>query len=705
MRSHVKAGCMWAQPVHGCLVTVSATVVVLGLLLGTMLPQAAAQSTDEESLFSIAVQAYQDGLLDLARDQLQTYLTTYPRGKHLAEVRYLLGDYFYRKGDYTQAAHHLQNALSHQAQGAFRDDARYLLGRSYFETARYGEAVQALQPLLEQGQNGRWYEAALYWTGEALLNEEDFQGAIRTLQRLVERFPASEYIEYALYSLGYAWQKVDGAEQGLQAFQQLLQRFPQSKLRRSAEHAMARALVSLQRDEEAAAYWERVRQQAQSPDQAEEATFWWAESWTRAGRCDHARSAFQTYLMHFPQGQRRAEALITLGECAQAAGEFAEAIRYFDEFLRQFPADARRDPILLRLADAYSQAGQPAKAHECYSQWLVAFPNSPRHVDVLIRRGLISRTQEDYAQVIADFGDVLQRTNDSQQQGLAHEMLAESYIRLDNCAAALPHLSAVVERGDKSAQQQARLRRGMCAYRNKQLAAAVEDFRPLADDADFRGDRPGLLLLLGQSLAALDRDAEAIARLRQCLAIGPSVQMAAQGLASLGASLLKVGQIAEALPVYEQLLRVAPDLPDQAQLHLQLGLLYREQQTAEKAKTHLQAAVDGGDAAVGAEALYHLSDLLLEEGRQEEGTTLLQKLTTQFATQARWVGIAYYRLALIYEEGQRWPEAWKAYMAAAENAVDAKLVEAARERAKHLEETVDVHARREPASSQGERNL
>jgi hypothetical protein len=32
-------------------------------------------------------------------------------------------------------------------------------------------------------------------------------------------------------------------------------------------------------------------------------------------------------------------------------------------------------------------------------------------------------------------------------------------------------------------------------------------------------------------------------------------------------------------------------------------------------------------------------------------------------------------------------------------------VTAARERAQHLEETVDVHARREPASSQAERNL
>ena len=705
MRSHATACGMWAQPMYGCLVIISATVVVLWLLLAIVPPPAVAQSTDEESLFSIAVQAYQDGLLDLARDQLQTYLATYPRGKHLAEVHYLVGDYFYRKGDYTQAAHHLQNALSHHAQGTFRDDARYLLGRSYFETSRYVEAVQALQPLLEQGQDGRWHEAALYWTGEALLSAEDFQGAIRTLQRLVEQFAASEYVEYALYSLGYAWQKVDAPEQGLRAFQQLLQRFPQSNLRRSAEYAVARALVSLQRDEEAAAYWERLKQQAQSPDQAEEATFWWAESWLRAGRCDRARSAFQSYLMHFPQGPRRADALITLGECAHAAGELADAMHHFEEFLRQFPADSRRDPILLRLADAYSQADQWAKAQEYYSQWLVAFPNSPRYVDVLIRRGLISRTQEDYSQVIADFGDVLQRTNDSQQQGLAHEMLAESYIRLDNCAAALPHLSVIVEHGDKSAQQQARLRRGMCAYWNKQLAAAVEDFGPLADEADFRGDRPGLLLLLGQSLAALERDAEAITRLRQCLAAGPSAQTAAQGLASLGASLLKVGQIAEALPVYEQLLRVAPDLPDSARLRLQLGLLYREQQILEKAKAHLQAAVNGGDAAVGAEALYHLSDLLLEEGRQDEGIALLQNLTTQFAAQHRWVGIAYYRLALLYEDGQQWPEAWQAYRAAAENAVDAKLVEAARERAKHLEETVDVHARREPASSQGERNL
>ena len=684
---------------------ISASVVALWLLVGTGLPQAVAQSTDEESLFSVAVQAYQDGLLDLARDQLQTYLATYPGGKHVAEISYLLGDYFYRQGDYTQAAHYLQNSLQHQPQGAFRDDARYLLGRSYFETGRYAEAVQALQPLLGPDQHGRWYEAALYWSGEALLRKGDFQGVVHTLQHLVEQFPASAYLEYALYTLGYAWLKLDAAEQGLQALQQQLQRFPQSKLRSSVEYAVARALVSLQRNEEAAVYWERVKQGAQSADQAEEATFWWAESWTRAGRCDRARPAFQAYLAQFPQGQRRAEALITLGECAHAAGAFAEAIGDFDEFLRQFPADPRRDPILLRLADAYYQTGQLAKAHERYSEWLVAFPRSPRRVDALIRRGLISRAQEDYIHVAQDFGGVLQQTNDPRQQELAHEMLAESYFKLDNCAAALPHLSAVVDHGDKPAQRQARLRRGMCAYRNKQFAAAVEDFSPLADDPEFHGDRPGLLLLLGQSLAALDRDIEAITPLRQSLAAAPSAPTAAQALANLGATLLKIGNVAEALPVYEQLLSVAPNLPDQERLHLQLGLLYREQQIPEKAKAHLQAAADGRDAAVGAEALYHLSDLLLQEGRQDEGTALLQQLTTQFAAQARWVGIAYYRLALIYEEGQQWPEAWKAYTAAAANAVDAKLVEAARERAKHLEETVDVHARREPAPSRGERNL
>jgi hypothetical protein len=88
-----------------------------------------------------------------------------------------------------------------------------------------------------------------------------------------------------------------------------------------------------------------------------------------------------------------------------------------------------------------------------------------------------------------------------------------------------------------------------------------------------------------------------------------------------------------------------------------------------------------------------------------EATALLHKLTTQLASQPAWVGIASYRLALLYEAKELWPEAWQAYTAAAKTATDPKLVEAARERAQHLEETVDVHARREPASSQAERNL
>lgn len=675
------------------------------LLLASLPPQTWGQKSAEESLYSIAVQAYQDGLLDLARDQLQTYLATYPRGKHLAEVHYLLGDYFSRQGDFTQAVHYLREALQRQLPAALRDDAHYLLGRSYVNTGRPADAVQVFQRLIEQGPSGRWHEAALYWTGEALLSMDDFAGAARPLQQLVESYTSSEYLENALYALGYAWQKANAHEQGLDALQQLLQRFPQSRLRRLAEYGVARALVVLQRFAEAALHWARLSEAAPSPEQAEEATFWWAESWARANRCDQAGPAFQAYLRRFPQGSHRGDALATIATCAHAVGEFTAEIAALEAFLQQFPVDSRRDLMLLRLAEAYEQNSQPAKARELYSQWLLTFPDNPRRTEVLIRRGLISRAQEDYAQAAQDFAEVLRRASDPRQRDLAHAVLAESHLKLDNCTAALPYLSAVIEQGDKSTQQQAHLQRGMCAYRNKAFDAAVEDFDRLVDDVTFHGDRQSLLLLLGQSLAALTRDAEAIVRFRQFLEVAPPDKAALQALAGLGASLLKVGQVDEALSVYEQLLIVAPELSAKERLHLQLGLLYLERQAAHRAKQHFQAAANGRDESVAAEAMYRLADLLFAEGTTPEATALLHKLTTQFASQPRWVGIASYRLALLYEAAELWPEAWQAYIAAAKTATDLKLVEAARERAQHLEETVDVHARREPASSPAERNL
>ena len=677
----------------------------LCLLLATLPSQTWGQKPDEASLYSIAVQAYRDGLLDLARDQLQTYLTTYPQGKHVAEVHYLLGDYFFRKGNFTQAAHELRIALQRQLPEALHDDAYYLLGRSALETGQYTDALEAFQPLIEPDKGGRWHEAALYWGGEALLGTGDFAGAARQLQQLVERYPGTEYLEPTLYALGYAWQRADAHEQGLDAFQQLLQRFPHSQLHRAAESGAARALMALQRFAEAAPHWARLRESAPSPEQAEEATFWWAESWARADRCDQASVAFQDYLGRFPLGRHRSDALATVATCAHAVGDFAAEIGAREAFLRQFPTDSRRDPMLLRLAEAYEQSSQPVQARERYAAWLRTFPDHPGRSDVLIRRGLISRAQGDDTQATQDFVEVLRQASDPRQRALAHAVLAETYVRLDNCAAALPHLSALIEQGDQPAQQQARWRRGTCAYRNKAFAAAVEDFNRLVDDANFGGDRQSLLLLLGQSLAALNRDAEAVPRFRQFLAVAPADKAAAQALASLGASLLKVGQVDEALPVYEQLLTAAPELPSKAQLQLQLALLYLERQTPDRAKQHLEAAAHGRDASVAAEATYRLADLLLAQGVTEEATTLLHKLTAQFASQPGWVGIASYRLALLHEAAERWPEAWQAYTAAAKTATDPKLVEAARERAQHLEETVDVHARPEPASSQAERNL
>jgi len=635
-------------------------------------------------VYSIAVQAYRDGLLDLARDQLQTYLATYPQGKHVAEVHYLLGDYFFRKENFAPVVQHVRDALQRQLPAVLHDDAYYLLGRSCLETGQYTEAVEAFQPLIEPGHSGHWHEAALYWSGEALLSLGDFAGAARQLQQLVENYPSSESLESALYALGYAWQKADAHEQGLDAFQQLLQRFPQSQLQRAAEYGVARALVTLQRFAEAAPHWGHISEAAPSPAEAEEATFWWAESWTRADRCDQARPAFQVYLQRFPLGRYRGDALTTIAMCAHAIGELAAEIAARETFLQQFPADSRRDPMLLRLAEAYEQSGQPAHARELYSQWLLEFLGHAHRTDVLMRHGLISRAQGDNAQATEDFAEVLRQTGDPRQRALAHAVLAESYVRIDDCAAALPHLSAVIEQGDQQAQQQARWQRGMCAYRNKAFAAAVEDFDQLVDDASFGGDRPSLLLLLGQSLAALNRDAEAIDRYRRFLAVAPTDKAAVQALAGLGASLLKIGQVEAALPVYEQLLIIAPELPAKEHLHLQLGLLYLERQAADHAKRHLDEAANGSDESVAAEATYRLADLLFAEGMAAEATALLHKLATQWASQPAWVGIASYRLALLYEAKELWPEAWQAYLTAAKTATDPQLVKAARERAQHL---------------------
>jgi tetratricopeptide (TPR) repeat protein len=530
----------------------------------------------------------------------------------------------------------------------------------------------------------------------------DFVGAAGHLQELVERYPGTEYLESTLYGLGYAWQKAAAYERSLDAFQQLLQRFPHGRFHGAAQYGVARALVSLHRFAEAAPYWGRIGEAAPSPAEAEEATFWWAESWARAERCDQASPAFQNYLRRFPGGKYRAEALSTVAACAHSLGEFASEIATRETFLQQFPDDARRGLMLLRLAEAYEHRGQPAHARERYSQWLLEFPEHTQRADILLRHGLLSRAQGDESEAIENFAELLRISTDARQRSLAHAVLAQSFLRRDDCPEALPHLSAVIEYGDRPAQQQARWQRGMCAYRNKAFIAAVEDFQALVDDASFEGDRQSLLLLLGQSLATLNRDPEAIDHFRRFLAVAPGDPSA---LAGLGASLLKVGQVEAALSIYEQLLAIAPELPGKERLHLQLGLLYLERQAGDQAKRHLAAVANGHDAAVAAEATYRLADLLFAEGMAVEAAALLQKLATPSVSQPAWVGIASYRLALFYEARELWPEAWQAYITAAQMAQDPQLVQAAHERAQHLEETVDVHVRREPDSSEAERNL
>jgi outer membrane protein assembly factor BamD (BamD/ComL family) len=103
--------------------------LLIGILC-TPFPTLAANT--EEEAYTIAVGLYNDGLIDLARDQFKNFLRQFPNSVQAAYVQYLIGECDYRQKKYESAIQEYRKGMTECPGNLYIDKMAYKLGRSYF---------------------------------------------------------------------------------------------------------------------------------------------------------------------------------------------------------------------------------------------------------------------------------------------------------------------------------------------------------------------------------------------------------------------------------------------------------------------------------------------------------------------------------------------------------------------------------------------
>jgi len=420
---------------------------------------AVAQNSRENADFKLAVNLFNDGLYDLAAEQLRQFIGAYPATPQGVDARFYLGLAQLRLRKFEDARLTFQSfALTYQ-DNPKAPEAWWNVGESYAALGTYREAALAFERVKVFHPKSKLAPDALLKATKYFLLAGGRDDARRTLRVILQEYPSSDAVLAARTQLGQMYFEEGNYEQA------------QSELKRVIEGDT-------------------------SPDARAGALLILGNISQATGRSDNAQSDYREIITKYPKSSAVQGAYLNLGKLVAAGGKHAEALEWFRKAIAEKSA---ADSLIIRDAliasgDAQAALGDNRAATASYEKYLAAAPQGERTPEVLWKLAKAAGNAKDF-----------RRSNDAcnrlLKSGAAESLKRRSQLKLalnaeeqKNFPAALQHYEAFTNANPENAAtpeillREARLCAGGLADMRKavsifELIAARYSSSPAADDA------------------------------------------------------------------------------------------------------------------------------------------------------------------------------------------------------------------------------
>ena len=326
-----------------------------------------------------------------------------------------------------------------------------------------------------------------------------------------------------------------------------------------------------------------------------------------------ARTAYETIIQADEKKDYTQRALVQLAELLFEQGQYAAAAARAEQLLHTYRDSEFTNEALMRLALARQAAGDLGQASVAFLQ---VAPTSPYFVQARIGGGHVFLTQNKYAEAIAALEPTFGQIEEDKQLGSYHYLLGQAYSGQEDYRRAITHFTeAIGLAADSKLVEALHLSRSNAAF-------AVEDYRQgeqdlhwiianVADEEKVRFARNALAFsyikqnrggdavqVLDQMVAQADgpkEKADLLNRMmdlhydqdnypqtvriaRQLLALESTAELIQEkAYFILGDALLRLGQNAQAVDVFNQALNAYPNSRFAEDMQLTLGTHYFSQ--------------------------------------------------------------------------------------------------------------------------------
>ena len=600
-----------------------------------------AANTEEEA-YTIAVGLYNDGLLDLARDQLEHFLKNFPDSKRAPYIQFLLGECDYGQKKYESAIQQYQAGLTNYPENRYRDKMLYRLGRSYLLSGHYNMAQQAFRELIESSPQSSHIQDAYNWLGESYFKQSQYQEALQAYSELITRFPEYHMLDYAYYSRAWSYLNLQQYDKALEDFRYVLETYPDKDFIPSVKMYIARILLMTGQYEEASQDYLAILQEDLG-GQNREALFWLAESAYKLGRYDaalqhyrefleqpapkeytdnaensvawillklgraqEAIQQFQHFLANYPDSELAPSALFQLASLLLQEGQTTQGIQKFEEYLSRYPDSDYTAEVLFQLGQTYFDQGFHEKSYERFQQLIETA--SPWYLSLaLFMNGSNLYAQQRYDEAMNSYERALEQAQHDLEDAQAQDARANAEQVLQDARFQIGLCHFKQERYDESISQFSQLLAyndselpykdqvyywiGEASFNQQRYTAALEAYQHLLREYP----QSSVVLEVQYSAAwtyyALGQAEEALTAFEQVYQMEPRGELAADALLQAGNNALSIEKYTKAETLYQQIEQEFSGSRQAYQAMLRLGESYYREQQFEKAKSTLDQAL------------------------------------------------------------------------------------------------------------------
>lgn len=368
---------------------------------------ARAAVAEPERLWTVGVQAFEDGLYDVTYRELGRFVQVAPADSRRGDATLLRGKSALALGWYPEALAEFQAAERLRLRAFTPGEPLFWQAEVLFRLRRYDQARERYSLLLRGHPASPYAADALYARGFSELELGLPDEALASFTTLLREYPASELAGSAAYAAARELVRAKRWDEALALLATYAVRFPQSRFLTETRYLLGVSQIETGRTVEAVRTLEQFVGAHGKHELAPTARALLAEAHLKAGRGREAVEQYRALVKDAPASPLVPQALYQIGELSERLGRPQDAEAAWKALRRDHPRDALAELAGLDLASLYLKRRQFEPAAEVARQ--VAEASGAQRLDALLllgesalKAGKTSEAQTAYASALAE---------------------------------------------------------------------------------------------------------------------------------------------------------------------------------------------------------------------------------------------------------------------------------------------------------------